>query len=55
MPRILIELIADALVEVREEGAIDEVVVVDAASRDGTAETARRAGAVVWQDAPAAQ
>jgi len=43
--------IVTALLELREEGAIDEVVVVDAASRDCTAETARRAGAVVHQEA----
>jgi glucosyl-3-phosphoglycerate synthase len=32
-----------------EAGAIDDVVVVDAASRDGTAAVARAAGAEVWQ------
>jgi glucosyl-3-phosphoglycerate synthase len=41
--------IVGALVPLREAGAIDEVVVVDAASADGTATVARRAGAVVWQ------
>jgi glucosyl-3-phosphoglycerate synthase len=44
--RIVTELLA-----LRELGAIDEIVVVDAASEDGTAEIARRAGAVVWQEA----
>jgi glucosyl-3-phosphoglycerate synthase len=39
------------LLELREAGAIDEVVVVDAASADGTAASAERAGAVVWQEA----
>src|ERR1700689_642859 len=43
--------IVTALLELREAGAIDEVVVVDAASRDGTAAVAERAGAVVWQEA----
>jgi len=43
--------IVDALSGLREEGAIDEVVVVDAASADGTAAVAARAGAVVWQEA----
>jgi glucosyl-3-phosphoglycerate synthase len=42
--------IVGALLELRRAGAIDEVVVVDAASADGTAEVARRAGAVVWQE-----
>jgi glucosyl-3-phosphoglycerate synthase len=42
--------IVTALLELREAGAIDEVVVVDAASRDGTAQIARRAGAMVWQE-----
>jgi glucosyl-3-phosphoglycerate synthase len=40
-----------ALVQLQEAGAIDEVVVVDAGSRDGTAELAERAGAVVYQEA----
>jgi glucosyl-3-phosphoglycerate synthase len=43
--------IVSALGELRDEGAIDEVVVVDAASRDGTAAVAARAGAAVWQEA----
>ena len=43
------EIVA-ALLELCEAGAIDEVVVVDAASRDGTAAVAQRAGAVVWQE-----
>jgi glucosyl-3-phosphoglycerate synthase len=42
--------IVTALLELREAGAIDEVVVVDAASRDGTAALAERAGATVWQE-----
>jgi len=41
--------IVSELLALREAGAIDEVVVVDAASADGTAELARKAGAVVWQ------
>src|SRR5580700_2562734 len=41
--------IVEALLELREVGVIDEVVVVDAASADGTAAVAERAGAVVWQ------
>jgi len=43
--------IVSALLALREAGAIDEVVVVDAASEDGTAGVAERAGAVVWQEA----
>jgi glucosyl-3-phosphoglycerate synthase len=43
--------IVTALLELREAGAIDEVIVVDAASRDGTAAVARRAGAIVRQEA----
>ncbi|MGA2164512.1 MAG: glucosyl-3-phosphoglycerate synthase [Solirubrobacteraceae bacterium] len=39
------------LVELREAGAIDEVVVVDAASSDGTAAVAAAAGATVRQEA----
>jgi glucosyl-3-phosphoglycerate synthase len=35
----------------RTAGAIDEIVVVDAASPDGTAAVARRAGATVYQEA----
>jgi glucosyl-3-phosphoglycerate synthase len=42
--------IVTTLLSLREAGAIDEVVVVDAASRDGTAAVAERAGAVVWQE-----
>ncbi len=38
------------LLPLRDIGAIDEIVVVDAASRDGTAEVARRAGAAVYQE-----
>ena len=41
--------IVGELLELRETGAIDEVVVVDAASRDGTAAVAERAGARVLQ------
>ncbi len=43
--------IVAALVALREAGAIDEVAVVDAASTDGTAAVAARAGATVWQEA----
>jgi len=43
------EIVA-VLLGLREAGAIDEVVVVDAASADGTAEVAARAGAVVLQE-----
>jgi glucosyl-3-phosphoglycerate synthase len=43
--------IVTALVGLRELGAIDEIVVIDAASADGTAEVARRAGATVHQEA----
>jgi glucosyl-3-phosphoglycerate synthase len=43
--------IVAALVSLRDMGAIDEIVVVDAASADGTANVAERAGAVVWQEA----
>jgi glucosyl-3-phosphoglycerate synthase len=39
------------LLPLREDGVIDEVVVIDAASPDGTAEVARRAGAIVHQEA----
>jgi glucosyl-3-phosphoglycerate synthase len=42
--------IVGALVELKEAGAIDEIVVVDAASVDGTATVAERAGAEVWQE-----
>jgi glucosyl-3-phosphoglycerate synthase len=41
--------IVGTLAKLRECGAIDEIVVVDAASPDGTAATAERAGAVVLQ------
>ncbi|HEY4895035.1 MAG TPA: glucosyl-3-phosphoglycerate synthase [Solirubrobacteraceae bacterium] len=41
--------IVSALLELRDAGAIDEVVVVDADSRDGTAAIAARAGARVLQ------
>jgi glucosyl-3-phosphoglycerate synthase len=43
--------IVRTLVGLREAGAIDEVVVVDAASTDGTAALARSAGATVHQEA----
>jgi glucosyl-3-phosphoglycerate synthase len=43
--------IVGALADLREAGGIDEVVVVDAASVDGTAAVAERAGAIVWQEA----
>jgi glucosyl-3-phosphoglycerate synthase len=43
--------IVGALVELRKSSVIDEIVVVDAASADGTAAVARRAGAIVWQEA----
>jgi glucosyl-3-phosphoglycerate synthase len=39
------------LANLREAGAIDEIVVIDAASRDGTAEVAKRTGAAVYQEA----
>jgi glucosyl-3-phosphoglycerate synthase len=42
--------IVTALCGLREAGAIDEVVVVDAASPDGTAAVAERAGARVLQE-----
>jgi glucosyl-3-phosphoglycerate synthase len=42
--------IVTALSRLRESGAIDRIVVVDAASRDGTAAVAERAGAEVWQE-----
>jgi glucosyl-3-phosphoglycerate synthase len=42
--------IVTALLDLRECGAIDEVVVLDAASEDGTAELAERAGARVLQE-----
>jgi glucosyl-3-phosphoglycerate synthase len=43
--------IVTMLGELRAQGAIDEIVVVDAASADGTAVVAERAGAVVYQEA----
>jgi glucosyl-3-phosphoglycerate synthase len=43
--------IVEALVALREAGILDEVLVVDAASRDGTAIVAERAGATVCQEA----
>jgi glucosyl-3-phosphoglycerate synthase len=43
--------IVGELVALREAGAIDEIVVVDAASADGTAAVAARAGARVLQEA----
>jgi glucosyl-3-phosphoglycerate synthase len=43
--------IVGELANLRELGVIDEIVVVDAASADGTANVAERAGAVVWQEA----
>jgi len=42
--------IVERLLELRELGVIDEVVVVDAASQDGTAQLASAAGASVWQE-----
>ena len=39
------------LAVLREQGVIDELVVLDAASADGTAELAHAAGASVWQEA----
>jgi len=44
------EIVA-SLVGLREAGVLDEVVVVDAASADGTAAVAERAGASVLQEA----
>jgi glucosyl-3-phosphoglycerate synthase len=43
--------IVSALSELRARGALDRIVVVDAASPDGTAELAAQAGAEVWQEA----
>jgi glucosyl-3-phosphoglycerate synthase len=43
--------IVGELVKLREVGAVDEIVVVDAASADGTAVAAERAGATVYQEA----
>jgi glucosyl-3-phosphoglycerate synthase len=45
-----IERVVGELVGLREAGAIDQIVVVDAASADGTAELAARAGAEVHQE-----
>ena len=42
--------VVQGLVALREAGAIDEVVVVDARSADGTAAVAEAAGALVWQE-----
>jgi glucosyl-3-phosphoglycerate synthase len=42
--------IVESLLQLRAQGAIDEVVVIDAASSDGTARVAERAGAVVHQE-----
>ena len=42
--------IVGALVALHDAGAIDEVVVIDAGSADGTAAIAERAGAVVHQE-----
>jgi glucosyl-3-phosphoglycerate synthase len=43
--------IVQALGELRAQGALDEIVVVDAGSPDGTAAAAELAGAVVYQEA----
>jgi glucosyl-3-phosphoglycerate synthase len=45
-----IERVVERLLGLREAGAIDEVLVVDAASRDGTAALAERTGARVVQE-----
>lgn len=42
--------IVSALSDLRRAGVIDEIVVVDAASADGTAQIAAEAGAKVWQE-----
>ncbi len=42
--------IVGTLLALRDAGVLDEVVVVDAASADGTAAVAERAGATVWQE-----
>ncbi|MHB8240997.1 MAG: glucosyl-3-phosphoglycerate synthase [Solirubrobacteraceae bacterium] len=44
-----IATIVGELSGLRDAGVLDEIVVVDAGSADGTAELARRAGAVVFQ------
>lgn len=43
--------VAATCVRLREAGAVDQVVVIDAASTDGSAESAARAGAEVHQEA----
>ncbi|HST33617.1 MAG TPA: glucosyl-3-phosphoglycerate synthase, partial [Solirubrobacteraceae bacterium] len=43
--------IVGRLTALREAGAIDAIVVVDADSPDGTAQVAEQAGAEVWQEA----
>jgi len=43
--------IVERLAALSDVGAIDAIVVVDAASPDGTAQVAERAGAEVWQEA----
>ena len=43
--------IVESLAALRAAGAVDEVVVIDAGSADGTAEAAARAGATVHQEA----
>ncbi len=42
--------VVTGLVALREAGAIDQVLVVDAGSADGTADVAAAAGALVWQE-----
>src|SRR5688500_5182008 len=44
-------LVVRTLVSLRERGVLDQVLVVDAASADGTAQVAARAGAEVHQEA----
>jgi glucosyl-3-phosphoglycerate synthase len=43
--------VVSELVRLRDAHVVDEVVVVDSASTDGTAERAQRAGATVYQEA----
>lgn len=43
--------IVGSLAALRDAGALDRIVIVDAASPDGTAEIAAAAGAEVWQEA----